>query len=299
MEGDRKQKSSQASTPAKYCSTRCRSARHNTPIELRIEKAFISLLNGESPSTLSDQSTENTESTRSTTDTKVLTKLHTPPYKGGPAPKNAKKKKKGEARILVLCSEVEGLIFGGKNDPEKCFGRRKNRKKRGTEEGEWRSVDMVSDDEDQKGKNKGSSQRKRGGSLGKEEDSSQSEDDDGGVPIDMTGMTLDPEIMVRLSIRSGTRIRPSQGVSQVNGGIGGEKGAKERIEETDEMLAKRREGQRRAEGRELVRCVARRGVAFGFLTGVGEERRLCEAVMQGNVVESSFAKGEWGVRWRE
>lgn len=284
MEGDRKQKASQAATPAKYCSTRCRSARHDNPLELRIENTFVSLLNGETPSLPSDANTEGT------TDTKV------PPYKGGPAPQQAKKKKKGETRILVLCGEVEGFVFGVSDDPEKCFGRRKNRKKRGTVEGEWRTVDMVSDDEDQKGKNEGSSSERP---RGKQEDLSESEDDDGGVPLDMTGMTLDPEIMARLSIRSGTRIRPSQEVSEVNGGIGGEKGVKERIEETAEMLAKRREGQRRAEGRELVRCIARRGVAFGFLTGVGEERRLCEAVMQGKVVESSFAKGEWGVRWRE
>ena len=127
--------------------------------------------------------------------------------------------------------------------------------------------------------------------------------EDGGAPISTDSApietSVDADVIARLSIRSGTRIRPPQGVSEVNGGIGGEKGVKERILETDDMLAKRREGQRKADERELVRCAARRGVAFGFLTGVGEERRLCEAVMQGKVVESSFAKGEWGVRWRE
>ena len=105
--------------------------------------------------------------------------------------------------------------------------------------------------------------------------------------------------MARLSIRSGTRIRPPQELSEVNGGVGGEKGLKERVEESDEMLKKRREGQKKADQRELVRCAARRGVAFGFVVGEGEERRMCEAVMQGKVVESSFAKGDWGVRWRE
>lgn len=30
-----------------------------------------------------------------------------------------------------------------------------------------------------------------------------------------------------------------------------------------------------------------------------ERRKKCEAVMSGNVVEASYAKGEWGVRWRE
>lgn len=30
-----------------------------------------------------------------------------------------------------------------------------------------------------------------------------------------------------------------------------------------------------------------------------ERRRKCEAVMSGNVVEASYAKGEWGIRWRQ
>ena len=71
-------------------------------------------------------------------------------------------------------------------------------------------------------------------------------------------------------------------------------------------LGAREQGMRRARQREMVRQAARRGVAFGFLLrpgGVAEEgsirRRRVEAVQGGRVVESSFAKGEWGVRWRE
>ena len=30
-----------------------------------------------------------------------------------------------------------------------------------------------------------------------------------------------------------------------------------------------------------------------------ETWKKCEAVMRGNVVEASYAKGEWGIRWRE
>lgn len=33
--------------------------------------------------------------------------------------------------------------------------------------------------------------------------------------------------------------------------------------------------------------------------GRQESRKKCEAVMSGNVVEASYAKGEWGIRWRE
>lgn len=78
-------------------------------------------------------------------------------------------------------------------------------------------------------------------------------------------------------------------------------------------------GLQRAKQREQVRQAARRGVAFGFPittddgSGVegkdtdkgrgggegGEGRRKVDAVQGGRVVEASFAKGEWGVRWRE
>ena len=57
-------------------------------------------------------------------------------------------------------------------------------------------------------------------------------------------------------------------------------------------------GMQKAKEREMVRRAARRGVAFGFETAEGKRRRV-EAVQWGRVVESSFAKGEWGVRWRE
>lgn len=101
------------------------------------------------------------------------------------------------------------------------------------------------------------------------------------------------------------------------------------------MLQKRLEGQKRAEERELVRCAARRLCAFGILVdgsvavavggskdkgtkgkggkgkgkgkainddgdgGQQEYRKKCEAIMSGSVVEASYAKGEWGIRWRE
>lgn len=133
------------------------------------------------------------------------------------------------------------------------------------------------------------------------------------------------------------RVRPPQSESEVNGSIGGEKGWAEKIEESPEMLQKRREGQKRADERELVRCAARRLCAFGVVDdgdvgskdgkdkggkgkrkgkakgggggdddgddddggGGQEHRKKCEAVMSGQVVEASYAKGEWGIRWRE
>jgi len=183
------------------------------------------------------------------------------------------KKMKGDPRILVPCTAAETLMFGDHHDPQKVFGRKKNRPKRGApDEREWKSVDMEDRPEPEP--------------LGDYE-------------------LVDGDMLARMSIRSGVRIRPPQEISEVNGGVGGEKGKAERTEESEEMLRKRKEGQQRANEREMVRCAARRGVAFGFVINkdvVGdkvEERRKCEAVMLGKVVESSFAKGDWSIRWRE
>jgi hypothetical protein len=52
--------------------------------------------------------------------------------------------------------------------------------------------------------------------------------------------------------------------------------------------------------REEARRAGRRLVNFGFESqgvDVGEEVRGVEAVQGGKVVEASFAKGEWGIRW--
>lgn len=131
--------------------------------------------------------------------------------------------------------------------------------------------------------------------------------------------------------RGGPRIRPPQTESEVNGGIGGEKGWADRQTETSEDLAKRQEGQRRAEEREMIRRAARRLIVFGHSAEAGrpgmsrsepehepepqgrarkkiandrghssnDHQRRCEALMNGAVVEPSFAKGNWAIRWRE
>ncbi len=96
-------------------------------------------------------------------------------------------------------------------------------------------------------------------------------------------------------------------------------GNEHRAKETTPQTA----GLQRAHRREKVRQAARRGCAFGFLVdgdaGIGGDevgeteeggdgeggkgglegrrRRKAEAVQNGRVVEASFAKGEFGVRW--
>ncbi|OMP85045.1 hypothetical protein BK809_0000797 [Diplodia seriata] len=266
-----------ASTPTKYCSSRCRSHKPGK-LDRQIEDTFVKFLNGE-------------DASRETEASGAVPK----PKEKGP------KKRKGESRILVSCDAVENTVFGDHFDPEKVYGRRRNRARRGAaDDEEWKSVDMVSDEE--------------------HATASDASTADGPTPLDeariVTGataagdaknaetMVTDGDLLARLAVRSGTRIRPAQGVSEVNGSVGGEKGRAERIDETDEMLEKRKQGQKRAHEREMVRCAARRGVAFGFAVKQAdgdqtETRKKCEAVMHGKVVESSFAKGDWSIRWRE
>lgn len=259
-------KKSTSTSEVKYCSDRCK--RHRLrPVDRQIEAAFTALLDGREVVGIE---VDNIEADK-------------PTVAGDKKPVKAKGKKvKGDPRILVPCSEVQTLVFGSNNDPEKVYGRKKNRARRGVpDEDVWKSVDMVDSETDE-----GSTSSAGGESIKIESDAE--EGPDGGVPL---------------------RVRPPQSKSDVNGSIGGEKGWAERVDETPEMLLKRREGQKRAEQREMVRCAARRAVVFGLEaqseteTGSGKKNpaegpRLCEAIMQGSVVEPSFAKGDWAIRWR-
>ena len=133
--GTRKSQSTKAaSTPAKYCSDRCR---HNKPSQTpggtdrQIQDAFIALLNDKDPSlNLSQDPIVSSESLPSK------------------AAKGSSRKVKGETRITVPCAEIEALVFGARHDPEKAFGRKKNRAPRGVPEPkEWKSVDMEDKDD--------------------------------------------------------------------------------------------------------------------------------------------------------
>lgn len=158
---------------------------------------------------------------------------------------------------------VEELIFGSRQDPLKTSGRRKNRASR---------------------------------VIG-EEDSDLEDHSSELVQFSTQGFA--------------GKVRPPQHMTDINGGIGGEKGRAEKGEETDEAAARRKEGLRVTEEKERVKRAARRGVVFGFAVedeknagerekiDGGQVRRKCEAIMQGKVVEPSFAKGDWGIRWRE
>jgi len=277
------QRKTHASQEAKYCSARCRNNKPR-PIDRRTEAVFAALLDGASPESLMEEGHGGA--------------LHGGPVRGrhdASARKDGKKKKamKGDPRIIVECGAVEAIVFPRENDPTKVFGRRKNRAARGIVENpeDWRSVDMVDDavpvttavQESGAGNEKGTH--------------SDTESDHSGGGIELPVEPASPSDVEPSYGYGGGKVRPPQAKSDVNGSIGGEKGRAERIHETDEMKTKRREGERRAEEREMVRRAARRCCAFGF--GGEAEKRKCEAVMKGTVVEPSFAKGEWSIRWRE
>ncbi|ETS75237.1 hypothetical protein PFICI_13721 [Pestalotiopsis fici W106-1] len=253
-----------AKTEAKYCSSKCRSHRPGK-LDREIESAFVRLLEG-------------SEELGGPAD------AHTP-IKAAKKHKGRNLKLKGDQRILVRCSVVEGLVFGTRDEgaDEENHSTRSGSSEPEIEHHEHRPDTPVDHLVESSGQ--------RIDELGDED------------------TYVDGDVLARLSIRSGTRIRPAQDVSEVNGSVGGEKGKAERIEENEEMLKKRRLGQRRAKEKEMVKCAARRGVVFGFLAGdqdgAGQGggdmggRRKCEAVSNGNVVEPSFAKGDWQIRWRE
>lgn len=284
--GSRKAQSAKsAASEVKYCSERCK--RHKPKeVDRRIESAFAALLDGHDASNFSiDGDKTNSEDAI--------------PQIPSHAPSRGKKKVKGDQRIIVTCGEVETLMFGSRIDPEKTFGRKKNRARRGVADDEvWKSVDMEDSEAEIEAANADIHSDGSVGGVSLESIQATSESDTEETPAS------------KASRSAASRVRPPQSQSQVNGSIGGEKGWAERIEETPEMLLKRREGQKRADEREMIRSAARRAVIFGpqpYGTGIAkqpnagpnEKKRLCEAVMNGAVVEPSLAKGDWGIRWRE
>ena len=250
---------------------------------------------------------------------------------------------KGETRITVSCDVVEAVVFGARHDPEKAFGRKKNRAPRGAPEPkEWKSVDMEDGNDVPESVYARVVYKQDPHTLhfNRANPSISAPQIDPSNPADDPSTSSESESDTSPNSHAdmiSLRIRQPQSQSDVNGSIGGEKGWAEKIAETPEMLQKRLEGQKRAEQRELVRCAARRLCAFGVLVddvrggedvvgkgpkgkmkGKGKDRgqdglggddgsdgrkqedwKKCEAVMRGNVVEASYAKGEWGIRWRE
>lgn len=322
--GERKKTSS--ATEVKYCSARCRHQKPG-PLDRKIEGTFARLLEGATPESIKEEQErarlekeEGKSDSRPAVEAEKQKSSTTMTASEDESSKFSKKNKahksktsktknatpKGDHRLTIECAAVEALVFNREKDPEKVFGRRKNRRARFVVEKpeDWRSVDMVDSPSEPRA-------RAAAPVSSDEESSMDSEpvEEDGGIALEQQ-QTREPDSTSDTVSYGygGGKVRPPQDLSDINGSVGGEKGWAERQHETEEARRRRLEGQRRADEREMVRKAARRGVAFGFLVGAGEEgvrggekgeRRKCEAVMKGAVVEASFAKGEWGVRWRE
>ncbi|KAF1932586.1 uncharacterized protein M421DRAFT_416210 [Didymella exigua CBS 183.55] len=322
--GDRKKTS--GATEVKYCSARCRHQKPG-PLDRKIESTFAKLLAGATPESIKEEherakiekaegkdtdrkslEKENQKNNNSTASEDENLKFGKKNSKASHKKKTSKAKNtpKGDHRLIIDCTAVEELVFNREKDPEKVYGRRKNRRARYVVEKpeDWKSVDMVDKPAAQHPAAAGHD------TASSAEDYSDSEPEEGGIALenrpatDLDGKELGDTVEYGFG---GGKIRPPQDQSDINGSIGGEKGWAERQHETEEAKQRRLEGQRRADEREMVRKAARRGCAFGFVVDGDEgvrggdkgERRKCEAVMKGAVVESSFAKGDWAVRWRE
>lgn len=251
-------------SPIKYCSASCR-GRKPGKVDREIEEVFLRFLQGEErPSSLDEGSKRAQKSKKGS---------------GG-------KRAKGDQRLLISCDDVEKFFFGPTDSGGSAAG--------------------SGSEDNHEGEGEGESGTAAGTAPGATPSEPRDMVDSSGTlinPIEDGAPHVDGDVLARMSVRSGTRIRPPQSTSEVNGSVGGEKGRAERIDETDEMLEKRRQGQKKARQRETVRCAARRAVVFGLVAGdgqgEGQDRRKCEAVMNGKVVEPSFAKGSWSIRWRE
>ncbi|KAJ4993943.1 hypothetical protein SVAN01_00420 [Stagonosporopsis vannaccii] len=319
--GDRKKTS--GATEVKYCSQRCRHQKPG-PLDRKIEATFARLLDGATAESIKEEQEQaksqkgdaKDEGRKSLEKDKDGTADEDDNPKFNKKSKSAHKKKssktkntpKGDHRLTIDCTFVEELFFNREKDPEKVYGRRKNRRARFVVEKpeDWRSVDMVDTPPAQSNSSAPAAAAAHDASSA-EDTYSDSEPETGGVTLEAPASAADVQPDAIEYGYGGGKIRPPQDQSDINGSIGGEKGWAERQGETEEARQRRLEGQRRADEREMVRKAARRGVAFGFLAegdegvrgGEKGERRKCEAVMKGAVVEASFAKGEWGVRWRE
>lgn len=253
-----------SATPVKYCSSSCR-GRKPGKVDREIEDVFLRFLRGEEKLSSLDKGCKRAQKSKKGS--------------GG-------KRSKGDQRLLISCEEVERFVFGPIDNGDGTAGSSPEDIYNGEDEGEGGTA--------------------AGTASGVVSPQTRDMIYNCGTLTDPTedaAPYVDGDVLARLSVRSGTRIRPPQSTSEVNGSVGGEKGRAERIDETDEMLEKRRQGQKKARQRELVRCAARRAVVFGLdpggVEGPGGYRRKCEAVMNGKVVEPSFAKGSWSIRWRE
>ena len=201
--------------------------------------------------------------------------------------KQKQKQKNKDAENVVLCSTVERFVFGEDNADHRVYPKQSKNTTSKCEPEAHQFEDPGSD---------------------VETISSLSDETDRTLPALGSGVSLK-------SINSHKSLMASS-----------DNGSKHYLQEQRDNA---KLGMIKAEQKETVKRAARRGCIFGFalagnpadtsspsngayIKALAEDklkpnfdkdatdaRRKCEAVSNGRVVEPSFAKGNWGIRWRE
>lgn len=245
-----------------YCSVKCRNHRWGD-LDRRIETAFVHFLY------------DRIQAPSITSASKIKCKKH------------KYKPKIKDAENIVLCSTVERFVFGENESNLSVNPRQPKKSTSDCESEEYPLKDPGYD---------------------VESNSSLSDGTDRTLPALGSGVPLK-------SANSYEKLKVSSG-----------NGSEHYLQEQRD---KAKLGMIKAEQKEIVKRAARRGCVFGFALAANpadtltssngdnikmlaenklkpnfdndaiDVRRKCEAVSNGRVVEPSFAKGNWGIRWRE
>ncbi|PNS19782.1 hypothetical protein CAC42_7749 [Sphaceloma murrayae] len=230
---------------------------------------------------------------------------------------------KGDHRVLVPCSLVETVVFGRQSNVSRGQGRRRRARDAKVEEKGKNDVDY---DEEKLLATLGRLRvaEKKAGGVEDEDSGTEGDSDEGGggetAGTDVTQESLDEKrregqrrAEERERVRNACRRAVIFGLREPGsaGAAAGEdfKGHKKGLSNgsitkptddwsSDDDTRKGKKG-KRGKGSKSTNGETDAKKDRGYVMVDGERRRLCEAYMRGEIVEPSFAKGEWAVRWRE
>ncbi|TQS36085.1 hypothetical protein Golomagni_03474 [Golovinomyces magnicellulatus] len=181
-----------------------------------------------------------------------------------------RERKKGDSRIIVYCSDIQALVFGHQYDPEKLNGKRGHCGSRCVVDfTDWRSVDMEdTPDHCEPSVTSSSEHLKENEKTKREQGQKRAEERE----------------MVRRAARRGVAFGFT--IQDMSSPI-----QAKNVRYNGKTKQSKREEHSNVIGTEITIPKNRSGPMIKY----------CEAVMTDAaiVVEPSFAKGDWGIRWRE
>ncbi|KAF4549473.1 Hypothetical protein D9617_21g096940 [Elsinoe fawcettii] len=317
--GSRKIKNAKsAGTQSKYCSDKCKAHKPSaspTSLDRVIEDALFHLLHDKAIPEVVASLPANVRETYH----------HAAPEEGKVKEVEDTRKRssrKGDHRVLVPCSLVETVVFGRESNVSRAQGRRR------------RAKDAKADVTETKVEEDGYDEEKLLATLGRlrvarekeaaseSEDESSDDDADDGVPLDAAPSGVTQEQLDEKRIEGQKKAEQRERVRNacrraVIFGLRepvGENGSDDAEVKTHKKMASTdsagkdmddwtseedtRKGKKGKKGKG-AHTKGTSGAAgdersSGFATIDGERRKLCEAMMRGDIVEPSFAKGEWG-----